>query len=54
MNDVIFSSTALAEYMAWQNEDRKTLRKIGWYMRATEIIIYESFPAKGTMRISIL
>jgi toxin YoeB len=28
MNDIIFAPTALAEYMAWQNEDRKTLKKI--------------------------
>jgi toxin YoeB len=28
MNDIVFAPTALAEYMAWQNEDRKTLKKI--------------------------
>jgi toxin YoeB len=28
MNDTIFSPTAFAEYIAWQSEDRKTLKKI--------------------------
>ena len=28
MNDVSFSHTALKDYMEWQTEDRKTLKKI--------------------------
>ena len=26
--DVLFSKTALAQYIAWQNQDRKTLERI--------------------------
>ncbi|MDR3337750.1 MAG: type II toxin-antitoxin system YoeB family toxin [Treponema sp.] len=28
MNDTTFAPAALAEYMEWQTQDRKTLRKI--------------------------
>jgi len=28
MNDLIFDPDAFSEYLDWQNEDRKTLRKI--------------------------
>jgi toxin YoeB len=28
MNDVAFTHTALKDYMQWQKEDRKTLKKI--------------------------
>jgi toxin YoeB len=28
MNDVIFHAKAFEEYMEWQTEDRKTLKKI--------------------------
>ena len=28
MNDVIFSPIAMHDYMEWQTEDRKTLKKI--------------------------
>ena len=28
MNDIVFDTGAFKEYMDWQNEDRKTLKKI--------------------------
>ena len=28
MNDLVFDNDAFKEYMDWQNEDRKTLKKI--------------------------
>jgi hypothetical protein len=39
MNDVIFHAKAFEEYMEWQTEDRKTLKKINGLIKDT------NFPA---------
>ena len=50
MNDVVFDPDAFREYMDWQNEDRKTLKKINDLI----IDIQRNGPLKGLGKPEVL
>jgi toxin YoeB len=50
MNDVSFSPIAMKDYMEWQTEDRKTLKKINDLIKD----IQRNGPAKGIGKPELL